>query len=674
MPRRFYVRTLAAFPLIIASTSAWAEEANEADAAAPTEIIVTGRGESKIDVASAASEGSLAGVDLELRPLLRTGEILESVPGMIVTQHAGGGKANQYFLRGYNLDHGTDFLFEIDGVPINLRSHTHGQGYLDLNGLIHETVERIDYRKGPYRADVGDFGLVGVARAKTKDDLPGFAEAEIGSFGHYRFAAGGTAKLSETTNLVLVGDSRRYNSPFRLAERLRHYSGFAKLVSELPFGTFRASLSGYDSSWRPTDQIPERAIGTALLRDEFDTVDPSLRARTERYIANVGIDASRWRVNVYAQRYKLFLLSNFTYFLDDPVNGDQFEQSERRTTYGGRAETNQPLSDTLDILIGGEARIDDIPRIGLYSSALATRTDTRNEYSINERSAGLYGEIKWRPIEQLTVLAGLRTDFYRFKTVPLDGFSASVGSVNDSQVSPKISASFRPVDKIELYLNYGEGFHSNDARGVTQPVDPAPGLVRGKGYEGGARFEFGKVSVTATYWFARSESELVYVGDAGTVEPAGASKRRGYELTALWKPFPWLAIDGTFAANRARFRDAPGANRIPLAIERAGEFGFAAVFDKFNFSGRLRYLGPKPLIEDNSVRGDSTTVANFRSAWTPGRFEIFAELLNAFDSKDKDIQYFYTSRLPGEPLAGVDDIHSRAVESRMVRAGVKVKF
>jgi outer membrane receptor protein involved in Fe transport len=641
-------------------------------------VVISGRAERRIGSAETASEGAVSGIDLAVRPLLRPAELLEAVPGMIAVQHSGGGKANQYFLRGFNLDHGTDFSLLLDDVPMNFRTHGHGQGYLDVNGLIPETVRRIDYRKGPYRADVGDFSLVGMASASTADSFERpFGSLQAGRYGYRRVVAGGSWSVDDTDWLLAV-EGKRYDGPWQLPERLRHGSIYAKATRETELGTLRASLSIYEATWRPTEQIPERAIGT-LIDSVFGSIDPDLSGRTQRSIFALRLDAEAWRLSAYVQRYDWHLSSNFTFFLDDPVSGDELEQVDQRWTYGGRAERSFKPLPGLKLVLGIEGRYDQIGKVGLYKSLGGTATAPRAVFAVDETSAAAYAEATWAATERLDLFGGLRADRYRFRSRPLEGPDAWGGTVGDRLVSPKIGAAFRISDHWALYANWGRGFHSNDSRGVTAPTDPAPGLVPGTGRELGLRFEQGKLGATLTRWWIDVGSDLIFVGDSGAVEPAGASRRHGYEVSAFWRPQKWLAVDLAWTASTARFANAPGAEHVPGALDNAGELGVAAVFDEWNAAVRLRHVGPHALTEDNSVRSDGTTLVNLRAAWTPkafakGRFELFAELLNLFDSRKKDVDYFYTSRLPGEPLDGVTGLHSRVVEPRSLRAGVKVSF
>jgi outer membrane receptor protein involved in Fe transport len=650
---------------------------------APETVLVFGRAEQQIGIAGAASEGAVGGADLTVRPILRVAELLEAVPGLIAAAHSGSGKANQYFLRGINLDHGTDIAAFIDDVPINLRTHGHGQGYLDINGMIPETVVQIDYRKGPYRADVGDFSLAGAALITTTDgyERP-FAQAEVGSFGWYRALAAGTFQVAGGA-LTLVGQYKTSEGPWELAENLQHWAGFGKYSRLTSFGEVQLSLSGYTATWRATEQIPERAIGhvwsepgvpTIDCRNEFCAVDPTQNGLTTRWIANARVIGSTWRANVYAQYYNWHMSSNPTVYLDDQINGDQILQQDQRWFFGGKVEKNFVFSDMFQLRVGAEGRYDDISAVGVSHSVANVILERLSLHAVEEGSAAAYAELTWSPIESLRVMAGARGDTYSFDVKGLEPNSLS-GSADASIFSPKFGIAWRPVEYLELYGNYGEGFHSNDGRGVAVGDPPVPGLVKGKGQEVGGRVQFGNFNFTATYWWLQNEGELIFVGDSNTVEPKGPSRRHGYEFVLFWRPYEWLVIDAVYAGTEGRFEDAPpGEDFIPNAPDAAGELGIAAIFEDYEISGRLRYHGSYPLIEDDSEREDGHAIFNFRFAWTPGPWTLSAELLNAFDQKGKDIAYWYTSRLPGEPVEGVDGKLSRAAEPRSVRVGLKYQF
>ncbi|WP_022683910.1 TonB-dependent receptor [Sphingobium bisphenolivorans] len=655
-----------------AAQDAPAPSAEEAEASANT-IIVFGRGEAKIGLAHAASEGSVGGADLLVRPLLRVAELLEAVPGMIAAQHSGSGKANQYFLRGFNLDHGSDFTTYIDGVQMNLRSHGHGQGYLDLNGLIPETVGREDFRKGPYRADGGDFALAGAAYMTTID---GFARpwiaAEGGSYDWRRVAAGGTLHGLGAGDLTLVAQAKGYDGPWQQPERLRHYSGFAKYAVPAGEGKLEATLHAYRATWRPTEQIPERAIGSAACPDIFCSPDPTARGATTRIVGNLAVTQPTWRANAYVQFYDWAMYSNPTY-ADPDGNSAQIRQFDRRWIAGVTAEKRWSVTPTLTAAIGTENRYDHIGDVGVSRTANRQFLFSLGRYHVEEASAALYGEATWRPLAGLRLTGGLRGDTYHYAVRAKDAVSAALGtgSGDDAMLSPKASMAYQPAPWLELYANWGRGFHSNDVRGAVNVDTPVPVLVRGTGKELGGRVQFGSFSLTATYWWLNVGSELRFVGDSNAVEPTGASKRRGYELVAFWRPLPWLALDGNYTASHSRYDNG---DRIPNAFENAASAGAAIILDPWEASIRLRHLGPYPLIEDNSVRDKGSTVVNARAAWKGKRVEIYGELLNIFNSRDKDIAYQYESYLPAFDAAPVEGRLSRVMEPRTLRIGAKLNF
>lgn len=665
-----------ALTVMIAPVAASQDAAPPAKSAASTpdhdhsDIVVTGRSERRIGTAQSASEGVVSGAELRVRPLLRTSELAEAVPGMIAVQHSGGGKAAQYLIRGYNLDHGTDFSIAIDGMPYNLRSHAHGHGYLDLNGLIPETVDHIAYHKGPYRAADGDFSFVAAASLDTLDrfERP-FASVTAGSYGYHRLAVGGSLDIGPGT-LLLATEVKANDGRWQLLERLHHVGAFGKYTLETGIGTLRASLSLYDARWRPTEQIPVRAIGNQIP-DRFGTLDPFLRGSTNREVFNIGLTGDHLTATAYAQHYRFDLLSNFTFFLNDPVRGDELEQAENRWTYGARIARRFELADALTLTIGADGQTDRIDRLGLYHTQFGQRIGTTSLVDATETSLSGYAEASWKPVERISLLAGARIDHFRFRTTARAG-AGFTGAVNDTIATPKAGANIQVARGLAIYANYGQGFHSNAIRGVIAPGDATPALARATGYEVGTRFERGPLILAIDHWWSRASSELVYSGDDGTVSPTGPSRRRGYEVTAYLKPVRWLAIDAVYATNHARFVDAPGGDRIPNALEGAGELGLATIFGRFNAAVRVRYLGPHPLIEDNSVRSPATTVVNLRAARRFGPVEVTAEMLNIFDTARADADYYYASRLPGEPVDGIEGIHSRTVEPRMLRIGATI--
>lgn len=630
------------------------------------ETIVFGRLQEQIGNAGASSEGRVGGADLAVRPMLKVAELLEAVPGMVSAQHSGSGKANQYFMRGFNLDHGTDFTNYVDDVPINLRSHGHGQGYMDLNGLIPETVNYIDYRKGTYRADIGDFAMAGASMMSSIDYLDNsFVALEIGEYGWRRLAGGTTLELGEG-DLTMIAQSKSYDGPWELGENLDHKAIWGKFVRETGFGTLRASLSGYRGRWLPTEQIPESAIGTAVCEDKFCALDTYSRGETDRWIATLQLEGHDWRSTLYAQTYDWQMSS-------DPTYAEQINQFDKRNVFGGRLEKTYFINEVLSATVGTEFRYDDIDRVGVDFYQAGVFLAENGDNAITESSFGGYGELSYQATPELRVLAGLRADYYNFDVTALNGISEE-GKASDSQFSPKIGLAYRFTDAIEGYANWGQGFHSNDARGVVNDTDPVDGLVKGVGSELGVRFEQGDVKISATYWQLELGSELIFVGDSNSVEPKGGSERDGYEFVGAWSPVEWLAVDAVYTISDARYTDpvAAGGEHIEGSVENSGQIGLTAHLERWELSSRLRYLGEYALTPDNAERAGSTTSLNLRAAYDFNDFTLYGELLNATDANNKDIVYFYETDVAG--LGVSEGRVSRASEPRTVRVGVKYSF
>lgn len=681
-------------PSALAAPSASAARPAAAAASSESEdvesMVVYGRAQEQIGVASAASEGRVARADLELRPLGRVGELLEMIPGLIATQHSGAGKSNQLFLRGFNLDHGTDFAAHFDGVPVNFRTHAHGQGYLDLNFVIPELIESIDFRKGPYRADVGDFSSAGSSFLRTFDQLPdSIASVTIGEDRYLRGLVA-TNVPSEAGDFLIALEGKTFDDPFQLDADLLHINAFAKWTRPLGEGTLRTSATGYHAEWRSTEQIPRRAIESGLV-PRLGFLDPDLGGETTRVGATLTWSESSetpLELSTYLLYYRLALFSNFTYFLEDPVNGDEFAQRDERVAWGARGAKEshlELLGQPLAIKTGFETRLDVIPDLSLIRTAGRERVDTVRRDDVTEWSGSLYSEVRGSPFEWLSWMIGVRGDLFVFAVDAEEGVGRETNSGReiDGLVSPKLALILRPHDDVEVYLNGGGGFHSNDARGTTIRIDPATGeivdgvdpLARQWGAEIGARWQPDRrFHLTAALWLLRSESELVFVGDAGTTEPQGSSRRHGLELTAFLRPVDWIAFDASYAISDAEFTRLPsGQDRIPGAIETIVSAGATLTAGPWSGSLRLRHFGPYPLVEDNTQRSGGTTLVNLGAGYDWGRLRFGITVINLFDSKDSDIEYFFESRLADEPDP-VADVHLHPVAPRQVRATLTARF
>ena len=660
------------------------------------EVVVFGRGEELIGTADAASEGAVAGADLSVRPLLRVAELLEAVPGMIAAQHSGSGKANQYFLRGFNLDHGTDFTTYVDGMPWNIRSHGHGQGYLDVNGLIPEVVDRIDYRKGPYRADGGDFALAGAAYMTTIDRLAApFVAVEGGQYGWGRLAGGGTTRVG-AGELTSLAQLKTYDGPWQRPEKLKHGSVWTKYAQDLDTGRLEVSLSGYHATWHPTEQSPEIAIGTPVCPDRFCSLDQTATGKTDRWILTGHYETQDWNATAYAQRYDWHMLS-------DPTYDYQIDQFDHRWTLGGKAQRDFLRGQRVELMAGTELRYDIASRVGVDHTDGGAFIENLGDNSIKEASVAAYSEASWHATDDLRLTGGLRADYYHFDVGRNGGAGplTVAGKDSDTRLSPKVALAWSLSDTVELYGNWGRGFHSNDARGVvnSDPQFQVPGLVRGTGKEGGVRFEFGALKLTTTYWWLTVDSELIFVGDSNAVEPKSGGKRRGLELVAFWKPVDWLGIDAVYTHSRARYKEIQedpdyDANPVPLpgpgeedprtllgyfvegGVESAGELGISAVHGAWEVSSRLRYLGPYPLVPSNTRRAEAETMVNLRIAYKfLGHATLYGELLNLFNHKGNDIRYYYPTFVPGSGNPDQQTTYlSRSEEPRTLRVGFKYTF
>jgi len=637
--------------------------------------------------ADAASQGTIRAELLKSRPALRPGEVLEFVPGVIVTQHSGDGKANQYFLRGFNLDHGTDFATTVNGLPVNMPTHGHGQGYADLNFLIPELVDRIEYRKGPYFARSGDFSAAGSADIVYRNMLDeNFAALTVGQRQFQRFVGAGSTALDGGVRLLGAVEVQHNDGPWKLPEHLRKSNGVLTLSGGTRASGWSASLMGYDARWTSTDQVPERLIDAGTFNGQpfsrFDAIDPTDGGETRRSSLSGewhrATDTEATHAAAYAIGYRLKLFSNFTYALERPTQGDQFSQQDSRAVYGLNA--SHAVEHSLGGLpakteVGLQLRHDRI-RVGLFDTVERRITATTRDDEVRETQLGVYGQTSIELTPWLRGIVGLRADQARFK-VDSDVNAADSGHASAHLFSPKFALIAGPWAKTEFFFNGGRGFHSNDARGVTARTDPAPGLVAARGMELGARTEWVPgLQSSLALWKLDFDSELVYVGDAGTTEANRPSKRRGVEWNNRYVPVPWLLVDADLAWTHARFADAePVGSRIPNAVDQVGSVAVTLrELGPWSASLQWRYLGSGALIEDGSVHSRPSLTTNLRVSRKLWRHsELTFDVFNLLDHKLNDIEYFYESQLPGE-AAPVADKHVHPAEPRTVRVTLKLGF
>jgi hypothetical protein len=704
-------------PFQMAIDSAFAQSTNSATKTQPIrlpEVKVTGRQDNELGIASSATQGTVGADELAARPILRAGEIMETVPGMIITQHAGGGKANQYFLRGFNLDHGTDFATYLDDMPLNLPSHAHGEGYSDMNVVIPEFVQRLDYEKGPYYADVGNFGSAGAAHLDFYKVLPqNFLTTEGGMEGFGRAVFGVSQKVG-TGNLLYGGEAYHDDGPWTHADDYSKFNGIMMYSQGDDANGFSITGHAYYGQWNSSDQLAANAVplvgfyGTLNPDDGGSSERLSLQGEWRRQSGN-----SETKITAYGFYYDLDLFSDFNYYLTDPVHGDQFEQQDRRWVggldvrhtissewFGREVENSFGLQARNDWINNGLYQTEDRARVDKLDSATgAVLPATVEADQFTDTEAGLYAENKIQWSDKIRSVAALRGDVDYYDVTSLVT-PANSGTSATLLPSPKGSLIFGPWDKTEFYAQGGFSFHSNDGRGATQNVEPVsadnpfpnrpsrriPGLIQTQGAEVGVRtLAAPHLQSTVSLWYLYSRSELQQDGDTGsTVASLEPSDRYGVEWANYYTPVKHLALDFDLAESSARFTSTdaadaapgnPGGTRVPEAVGSVISSGIT-LFDERGFTAslRMRYFGPRDLTSDGIYRSRSTFLLNAEAGYQLNKsWRIFAEFLNLLDSRDHDIDYAYESRItPGATPAFTDVFHP--VEPFQVRVGVMTYF
>ncbi len=687
-------------PDLVVTAGATARNDEVMHLALNAEVVVVGRrtftnladvenpAENLVGIAQSASQGAITAKQLDVRPFMRQGEVLETVPGVIITQHSGEGKANQYFLRGFNLDHGSDFAMTVAGTPVNMPTHAHSQGYSDLNFLIPELVAGVQFSKGPYYADQGDFATAGASNITYATVLDRhIVHVSKGNYGFARGLFAASPKVGSGT-LLTAFETSANAGPWTIPDSYRKYNGVVRYSRGDNISGFSLTGMGYHGRWNATESTPQRAIDAGF--DRFGSIDPTDGGETGRYA--VAADWQRGRgqtltkVTAYGIRYTLDLISNFTFFLDDPVHGDQQKQVDRRFTSGVKAFQRRMSrwgTRTVQNTYGVQFRNDAIGKVGLYHTEARQQLDTRSEASAHVSALGGYvqNEVEWTP--WLRTMVGIRADGSRFA---VDSFiAANSGTRSAGIVSPKAAVTLGPWKATEFYVNAGTGFHSNNALGTTirqdvsgAPVAPVTPLVRAKGAELGVRtVAIPHLQSTISLWTLRLGSELVYNGDIGATEPGPGSTRYGVEWANYYSPNRWLVLDGDISWSHARFTEVNGGGRyVPEAVGVVVSGGLGV--DNFHrtFGGlRLRYFGPRTLVEDNSVRSKQTTLVNFEGGYQlTKQARVNVDVFNLLNAKVSDIDYYFSSRLPGEPVGGVEDIHTHPAVPRTARVSLVVGF
>ncbi len=659
-------------------------------------VDVTDTTENLVGTADSANEGTVQREEIQSIPYNRTGELLEVTPGLIVTQHSGEGKANQYFLRGVNLDHGTDLRITVDGMDVNERTNAHGQGYSDLNFMIPELISSIQYKKGPYYADEGDFSSVGAIDIHYVDTLEqGMSKTTVGFDGYERQLFAGSVKLGGG-NLLGALEYMHNDGPWGNTADFRKVNG----ISRYTIGEFTFAGMAYASQGVATNQIPERAVNAGFI-SRFGDIDPSDFTFTRRYSLSGAwqhaTGDSVTKANIYVIDKTMELFSDFTYFLDDPVHGDQFEQWDRRITGAFNVShtlTGNWFGHEVENEAGIQLQNDNIYNGLDHTEDRRLLTVWRKDHVVESGEAAYFqNTIHW--CDKFRSEAGIRGDLLQISD---QAETANSGRTSGSMVNPKLNLIWGPWAKTEFYINAGQGFHSNDARsaidtsvplsdpsaGPNQPVKP---LVRSTGEEIGARTAIiPGLESSLTFFQLHFDSELEWDGDKGETSPGRPSRRIGFEFTNFYNATPWMTIDLDYAQTRARSlgQETPvqygnlivHGNYIPGAVEGVGSLG-VSIHDLGRYFGslRVRYLGGYPLVEDNSQHEGPSTVVDAQIGYKFSKhMTMTLDGLNLNNSRASDIAYYYASRLPGGPLQGVNDIHFKPLEPIGARLSLIYNF
>jgi len=637
---------------------------------------------------ASSSQQFIPDKEILLQPQGRPAQVLRLIPGFVAVEHSGGaGKADQYFLRGFDADHGTDVAFFADGLPINFRSHAHGQGYSDLSFIIPETVEGLDVHKGAYLPEFGDFNTAGAVNFRTREVVKeGVVQAAGGQFDTQRYLLMFSPTKDRIRTLV-AGEAYYTNGPFLNDNRYFRANLLGKATTNLSSRDELSLIATFQNSqWNASGEIPLRAVSDGTL-DRFGAIDPSEGGKTLRTTGRLNyhydtLSGGQFFANAYAQYYKFNLFTNFTFVLNDPVNGDGIQQYDNRVMYGGdvgykqRAELfGVPSIGT----IGFQTRVDDIhTRLGtqVTRNPLGTTTDS----DILEASYAPYIKADVQPLPWMRLAGGLRAEMFSFDVQNRCANCAEQpgGRTTSGIVLPKANLILGPWLRTEIFANYGEGYHSNDARSAVAPGSSP--LARAKTYEVGIRSKpWGPdgIELITTLWAIDLKSELVFVGDEGTTESRGATRRRGIEAAARGQVWGPVYINGSVTWSHAEFTNG---NAIPLAPELTA---YGSVLLQWPESLRSQiqatYLGLRPLTEDRSAKAPSWVTIDLSERYVlpvkppRGRLEAFFFIQNILDTKWEQATFYFESRLRNEPT-GVNDIHFVPGNPRFVMGGLAWYF
>jgi len=619
-----------------------------------------------VNAGKSLNMNAVNGLDLKTRPVNSTQDLMRLVPGLFTAQHQGGGKAEQIFLRGFDADHGTDVNVSVDGMPVNMVSHAHGQGFADSHFIIPELVQELDYGKGPYEISKGDFATAGWVAFKTKNYLDNdFIKTDVGSFGYFRLVGGINLFDQNTGNqeAYIAGEYGYNRSYFDLPQNFNRFNLVGKYTNHISDKKILTiTLSGFHSNWNASGQVPQRAISKGLI-GRYGGLDPE-GGVTSRYNANVqyyqAINPNTYiKSNIYASYYQFSLYSDFTYFLKDSVNGDQIHQAENRFLTGSNNElcTNYTLRGfRMKTQFGVGFRYDDIMNDEL--SHTADKSILLNNIALgNINEANIYGYVNQTIylLPQLVVNAGTRFDYFAHTYDNKLSEENNNTTYNTHAFSPKFGAYYNFGNKARLYFNYGVGFHSNDTRtvalaNVTQtPLSYVLPLAHSTDL-GITIKPVENLLLSAAIWQLNLQQEFTYGGDESNVQPSGKTTRKGFDISLRYEPFKWLYIDGDFNYSYACYVDSTvGNNHVPLAAPFTSIGGISFKITKSLTTGlRYRYIADRPANNNNSIIAPGYTVFDAVISYSKPKYELGMQVQNLFNTQWNEASFATETRLRNE--------------------------
>ncbi len=631
----------------------------EKEATLLSEIIISAKNEKKLGVQKVSK------ISLELRPINNSQDYLRAVPGLFIAQHAGGGKAEQIFLRGFDNDHGTDFAVLVDDIGINLSSHAHGQGYADLHFLIPETINNADYYKGPHEASLGNFAVSGAAKFTSKDNLDNnLIKLEYGQYDFARALAmiSLVKKNNESAYIAIEGTYNK--SFFESNQNLRRLNTFTKYSIDLTNNhELKTSLSTFHSNWNASGQIPLRAVKNGLIT-RFGAIDDQEGGDTKRIHANVQLNSTlnnntKLTNQLYYVSNIFNLYSNFSFFQNDPVNGDMIHQEEDRDifTYKGNIEIQNFLEIPNSTTTFGWSAEHHHNFISLNNTVGRTYLNAVNKFEFKETNYAAFIKERLQISSKLTVLAGLRANFFNFNSTEISP-NPQEGNTTSFRLSPKLSLYFDATANIQFYAKASSGFHSNytNAAVTDKTTNPLPKAI---GYDLGTEFKVGKKFIgNIAGYYLQSDAEFVFLSDGFEFENKGRSKRIGSEVSLRYQPLPYFWLDTDLNYSYGTLLDAPqNENKIPTAPRFTSTGGATLRLQNgIKASLRYRYLGERPLIEDASIIGQSYFITDAVINYETSKYKIGLSIENLFDTNWREAVFYDSSQLQGE-LQPVDDIH-----------------